>query len=101
MSETVLIVDDEDGVRRTFQEWLTAGIPGARVFVAPDASTALRVANEEPVDLAVLDWNLGSGSDGGTQRGIATHYVPGRVLAARQYQLCPRVYRKGKRVLCG
>jgi ActR/RegA family two-component response regulator len=64
MTDTVLIVDDEESVRRTFQEWLTTALPGARVFVAPDAETALRIANEHPVDLAVLDWNLGSGSDG-------------------------------------
>jgi DNA-binding NtrC family response regulator len=64
MTDTILIVDDEDGVRRTFQEWLAAGIPDARVFAAADAAAALRIANEQPVDLAVLDWNLGSGSDG-------------------------------------
>src|SRR3954469_22319003 len=64
MTDTVLIVDDEESVRRTFQEWLTAALPGARVFAAPDAETALRVANEHAIDLAVLDWNLGSGSDG-------------------------------------
>ena len=64
MTDTVLIVDDEESVRRTFQEWLTAALPGAQVFAVPDAETALRVANEHAVDLAVLDWNLGSGSDG-------------------------------------
>ena len=64
MTDTVLIVDDEESVRRTFQEWLTSALPGANVFAAPDAETALRVANEHQVDLAVLDWNLGSGSDG-------------------------------------
>lgn len=63
MSETVLIVDDEDGVRRTFHDWLT-GLPGVRVFAAADAEAALLIANEQPIDLAVLDWNLGSGSDG-------------------------------------
>jgi ActR/RegA family two-component response regulator len=63
MSETVLIVDDEDGVRRTFHDWLT-GLPDVRVFAAADAEAALLVANEYPIDLAVLDWNLGSGSDG-------------------------------------
>jgi two-component system nitrogen regulation response regulator NtrX len=63
MSESVLIVDDEDGVRRTFAEWL-AGVPDVRVFTAPDAEKALVVANEHPIDLAVLDWNLGTGSDG-------------------------------------
>lgn len=64
MTDTVLIVDDEESVRRTFQEWLVAALPGAQVFAAPDAETALRAANEHPVDLAILDWNLGSGSDG-------------------------------------
>jgi len=63
MSETVLIVDDEDGVRRTFHDWLT-GLPDVRVFAAGDAEAALLIANEQPIDLAVLDWNLGSGSDG-------------------------------------
>ncbi len=64
MTDTVLIVDDEESVRRTFQEWLTAALPGANVFAVPDAESALKVANEYAVDLAVLDWNLGSGSDG-------------------------------------
>jgi two-component system, NtrC family, nitrogen regulation response regulator NtrX len=63
MMETVLVVDDEDGVRRTFHEWL-AGMPGIRVFAAADAEAALLLANEHSIDLAVLDWNLGSGSDG-------------------------------------
>lgn len=64
MSETILIVDDEDGVRRTFQEWLTGSGLDLRVFAAADSEAALRVANEHPIDLAVLDWNLGSGTDG-------------------------------------
>ena len=64
MTDTVLIVDDEESVRRTFQEWLTAALPDVRVFAVADAESALTVANEHAVDLAVLDWNLGSGSDG-------------------------------------
>lgn len=64
MSEAVLIVDDEDGVRRTFQEWLTTSGLGLRVYAAADAEEALLLANEHPVDLAILDWNLGSGTDG-------------------------------------
>ncbi len=63
MSDAVLIVDDEESVRKTFEDWLR-GVPGLRVFAAPDAETALTVANQYPIDLAVLDWNLGSGSDG-------------------------------------
>ena len=70
MSETVLIVDDEEPVRRTFHEWLaSSGLP-VRVFAAADAEEALLVANEHPVDLAVLDWNLGSGLDGQQQRQV-------------------------------
>jgi len=64
MTDTVLIVDDEDTVRRTFEEWLQGAGLNVRVFAAADAETALTVANEHPIDLAVLDWNLGSGSDG-------------------------------------
>ncbi len=64
MTDTVLIVDDEESVRRTFQEWLESSGLNARIFAAADAETALQIANTQPVDLAVLDWNLGSGSDG-------------------------------------
>src|SRR5881394_3377110 len=64
MTETVLIVDDEDTVRHTFQEWLAESNLPVRVFAVADAEAALLVANEHPIDLAVLDWNLGSGSDG-------------------------------------
>lgn len=64
MTDTVLIVDDEESVRRTFHEWLASALHAVRVFAVADAESALRVANEHAVDLAVLDWNLGSGSDG-------------------------------------
>jgi DNA-binding NarL/FixJ family response regulator len=63
VTESILIVDDEDGVRRTFREWLST-LPDVRVLAAGDAEEALMLANREPIDLAVLDWNLGSGSDG-------------------------------------
>lgn len=63
-AETILIVDDEEPVRRTFQEWLAgSGLP-CEVLVAADAEAALRLANRRPIDLAVLDWNLGAGNDG-------------------------------------
>jgi ActR/RegA family two-component response regulator len=64
MTDTVLIVDDEESVRRTFQEWLASAGADVRVFAAADAESALLLADEHPIDLAVLDWNLGSGSDG-------------------------------------
>ena len=63
MLDTILIVDDEEPVRRTFAEWL-GGLPDCRVLVAADAEEALRHANQHAVDLAILDWNLGAGNDG-------------------------------------
>jgi ActR/RegA family two-component response regulator len=64
MTDTILIVDDEEPVRRTFAEWLAVGSPEARVLVAGDAEAALRHANQHAIDLAILDWNLGAGNDG-------------------------------------
>jgi two-component system nitrogen regulation response regulator NtrX len=62
--ETILIVDDEEPVRKTFREWLTeAGLDGS-ILTAPDAEAALQLANEHTIDLAVLDWALGAGDDG-------------------------------------
>jgi len=62
--ETVLIVDDEESVRRTVVEWLQESDLNCRLVVASDAESALRIANEQSIDLAVLDWNLGAGSEG-------------------------------------
>jgi two-component system, NtrC family, nitrogen regulation response regulator NtrX len=64
MSETILIVDDEESVRRTFEEWLQTSGLDCRILAAADAEAALRHANQSPIDLAVLDWNLGAGNDG-------------------------------------
>ena len=64
MREVVLIVDDEESVRRTFADWLRAAPDAPEVLAAADAEEALVFANDHPVDLAVLDWNLGSGTDG-------------------------------------
>src|SRR5436190_22150952 len=64
MPETILIVDDEEPVRRTFRDWLTSSGLNVEVHAVPDAESALVFADKRAVDLAVLDWNLGTGSDG-------------------------------------
>src|SRR5437773_1826949 len=64
MAETILIVDDEESVRRTFGEWLAKSGWDCRLLTAADAEAALAHANCEPIDLAILDWNLGTGNDG-------------------------------------
>jgi ActR/RegA family two-component response regulator len=63
-AETVLIVDDEEPVRRTFREWLEGAGLGVRILSAADAESALVQANRDSIDLAILDWNLGAGNDG-------------------------------------
>ncbi len=63
-AETILIVDDEEPVRRTFREWLEGANLGCRILTAADAEAALVQANQNTIDLAILDWNLGAGNDG-------------------------------------
>src|ERR1700685_2101915 len=62
--ETILIVDDEEPVRRTFREWLAGAGLECEILTAHDAESALSLANEHTIDLAILDWALGAGDDG-------------------------------------
>jgi ActR/RegA family two-component response regulator len=62
--ETILIVDDEESVRKTFSEWLASGKLNCNILAAADAESALTLANGHTIDLAILDWNLGAGNDG-------------------------------------
>jgi ActR/RegA family two-component response regulator len=64
VAETILIIDDEEPVRKTFREWLEGANLGCRILTAADAESALVQANQERIDLAILDWNLGAGNDG-------------------------------------
>ncbi|MFL5243604.1 MAG: response regulator [Gemmataceae bacterium] len=62
--DTILLVEDEDPVRKTFREWLESARLPCRILAAADAESALIEANRNPIDLAILDWNLGAGNDG-------------------------------------
>src|SRR5437764_3571599 len=63
-TDVILIVDDEEPVRRTFHEWLEGAKLDCRILTAADAESALVQANQHAIDLAILDWNLGAGNDG-------------------------------------
>jgi ActR/RegA family two-component response regulator len=63
-AETILIVDDEEPVRRTFREWLESAELGCQILAAGDAAAALALADKYRIDLAILDWHLGAGNDG-------------------------------------
>ncbi|GBD35872.1 Transcriptional regulatory protein DevR (DosR) [bacterium HR36] len=64
MAETILIVDDEESVRRTLYEWLRDADSECELLQAHDAESALRIASTRSIDLAILDWNLGAGQNG-------------------------------------
>ncbi len=64
MIESILIVDDEESIRRTFVDWLSAAHLRCEVHAVADAESALLHASRHSVDLAILDWNLGQGADG-------------------------------------
>jgi DNA-binding response OmpR family regulator len=53
MSETILVVDDQDSVRQLLQEYLTE--QGFRVLTAPDGQIALYMARHEQPNLILLD----------------------------------------------
>lgn len=50
---TVLVVDDEEGVRKLLTAWVTS--LGHTVKAAPDSDTALKLLAEGPVDAAICD----------------------------------------------
>lgn len=58
---TVLVVDDEDGVRRLLTHWISS--LGYTAKSAGDAATALDVLESTPVDVAVCDIRM-PGHDG-------------------------------------
>ena len=58
---TILVVDDEDGVRRLLTHWITS--LGYTAKAAGDAASALDVLNSTHVDVAVCDIRM-PGHDG-------------------------------------
>jgi two-component system, NtrC family, nitrogen regulation response regulator NtrX len=63
-TDTILVVDDVVSVRDTFREWLESASLGCRIVSAADAESALALANQHLIDLAILDWNLETGDNG-------------------------------------
>jgi DNA-binding NtrC family response regulator len=49
----VLVVDDEEGIRRVLTRWVAD--MGYAVHAAPDADSALQIMRDHPVDVAVVD----------------------------------------------
>ena len=66
--EVILVVDDEEPVRRTFREWLVEAKLGAEVLTAADAESALLIANNKLIDLA---YNNDTSKDGNVSRLVS------------------------------
>jgi len=58
---TILVVDDDEGIRRVLSRWVTD--LGYAVKVAEDADTALEIVRECPIDVALVDVRM-PGHDG-------------------------------------
>ena len=55
-AECVLIVDDEEPVRKTFREWLEGAGFGCRILTAPDAEAALIHDQRKILDMTATSW---------------------------------------------
>ena len=56
MTRTILVIEDEPGMRLLLQEYLES--EGYHVLAAPDGETALKIADNEEFGLAFVDINL-------------------------------------------
>jgi DNA-binding response OmpR family regulator len=60
--KTILVIDDEENIRRLYRDELTES--GYSVRTAGNAEEALALVKEERPDLVTLDIRLGNGPDG-------------------------------------
>ncbi len=58
---TILVVDDDEGVRKLLSRWVAD--MGHTVKVAPEAHTALKIMRDYPIDVALCDIRM-PGNDG-------------------------------------
>lgn len=70
---TVLVVDDDDGVRTVLGKWVSA--LGHEVHTAPDADAALAMLGETSIDVAVCDMRM-PGHDGAWLVDQMRHHHP-------------------------
>jgi len=62
--DCLLLVEDEPDVRSSLRIWLERLDPRPRILEAESARAALELANQNSIDLVILDWNLGAGING-------------------------------------
>lgn len=76
-TDVILVVDDEESVRRSVSDWLNEAKLDVQVLTAADAASAMMQADQHQIDLAILDWNLGAGDNGlDLLHDLATEFNP-------------------------
>lgn len=58
VNRTVLVVDDEEGIRETLRQALSSRVPNVCVMTAASGDEALSIMQQEPVDLVVSDYKM-------------------------------------------
>jgi DNA-binding response OmpR family regulator len=75
MSRKILFVDDEEELRSMVGEYLK--FMGHEFWPAANAGEALRIAGEIPLDVIILDLNLGGESGGSSLLSLLNQKRPG------------------------
>jgi len=75
---TILIVDDDPGIRETVGEILA--FEGYRVRTAPDVELALGVLATEPIHVVLLDMRIAGGGGGDLVRQVRRRPSPPRIV---------------------
>jgi len=87
---TILVVDDDEGVRKLLARWVSE--MGHTVKVAPDGDAALAIMRAEPIDVALCDIRM-PGHDGIWLLDQVRRFFPGIavVLATGLLEMDPMV----------
>jgi DNA-binding response OmpR family regulator len=82
----ILVVDDDDGIRRGLRRWLMR--KGYEVVDARDGREAIRLFKEQPCDLALLDMNMPLLNGWGAIAGLRAleSQLPAIIITARPDQ---------------
>jgi two-component system, cell cycle sensor histidine kinase and response regulator CckA len=87
-SEAILVVDDDESIRRVLQGMLQT--LGYRVFVAEGASTALQILGRERIDLMLVDSVMPGVSGEALEAEATRHWPTTRVVLMSGYIDRPR-----------
>src|SRR5438046_10050185 len=77
MLPSVLVVEEHDGMRSALRDWLLTSFPPLRLSEARSADEALRLAEQAPLDLVLVNVEL-PGENGIEAARLLRRHSPGR-----------------------